>query len=87
MSKVIDFNLAKKKIKHKQQSKNNYFKKIKFQNNKVLLMVFMVILSIVGLFSLLTPLRQPNKAVDIEMNSSSIVNYNSNSNLMHNYIS
>lgn len=87
MSKVIDFNLAKKKIKHKQQSKNNYFKKIKFENNKVLLMVFMIILSIVGLFSLLTPLKQPNKIMDIEMNNNSSINRNSNLNLTEYYIS
>lgn len=87
MSKVIDFNLAKKKIKHKQQSKNNYFEKIKFQNSKVLLMVFMIILSIVGLFSLLTPLRQPNKITDIGMNSNSSINHNLNLNETQYYIS
>lgn len=87
MSKVIDFNLAKKKIKHKQQSKNNHFEKIKFQNSKVLLMVFMIILSIVGLFSLLTPLTQPNKITDIGMDSQSGINHNSNLNEIQHYIS
>ncbi|MEJ8553292.1 hypothetical protein [Tepidibacter sp. Z1-5] len=87
MSKVIDFNLAKKKIKHKQQNKNNYFRNIKFQNSKILLMVFIVILSIVGLFSLLTPLKQPNKIMDIEMNNPSTINHNSNSIITQHYIS
>lgn len=87
MSKVIDFNLAKKKIKHKQQNKNNYFRKIKFQNNKVLLMIFIVILSVVGLFSLLTPVKQTDKMMNIEMNNNSSINYNSNLKQVQNYIS
>ncbi len=87
MSKVIDFNLAKKKIKHKHQSKNNYFTKIKSQNNKVLLMVFIVILSIVGLFSLLTPVKQPDNIMNIQTNNSPGINHNLNLNLMQNYIS
>ncbi|MCT4509270.1 MAG: hypothetical protein N4A48_11060 [Tepidibacter sp.] len=87
MSKVIDFNLAKKKIKHKQQNKNNYFRKIKSQNNKVLLMIFIVILSVVGLFSLLTPVKQTDKIMNIEMNNKSSINYNSNLNLEQYYIS
>ncbi|CAH2213630.1 hypothetical protein [Tepidibacter aestuarii] len=87
MSKVIDFNLAKKKIKHKQQNKNNYFRNIKFQNNKILLMVFIVILSIVGLFSLLTPVKRTDNIMNIEMNSNSGINHNSNLSLIQHYIS
>ncbi|WP_099189114.1 hypothetical protein [Tepidibacter mesophilus] len=86
MSKVIDFNLAKKKIKNKQQNKNNYFKKIKFQNNKVLLMIFIIILSIVGLFSLLSPVKQTNRIMNIEMNNNSSINNNLNANIYGYYI-